>query len=104
MTLLIGEPSGNTTQDLSLISLIRFTGYIRHVDPEDLFLYVAVSQEAATAEDDYVKIGLDEWDFAFADPNENPNMREGLIGVQGKLCEAVSLTRQNYLQVGLFAV
>jgi len=89
--------------ELCAITVARLTGHIKNVDHEGLFFVLACEPDGIN-EGNFATIGLDGWEFAFADILENPAMAGGLVYPVERVNEAVYLSKPNLAQISLFAV
>lgn len=98
LTLVLGPRT-----ELSAITVTRLTGYIKNVDHDGLFFVLACEPDGIN-EGNFATIGLDDWDFSFADKLENPAMAGGLVCPVVPINEAIYLSKPNFAQISLFAV
>jgi len=104
LSVMLGEPTSTELQEiLSSTCTLRLTGYISNVDKDGWF-FAFNTKVDGILDDDFATIGLEGWEYAYADPIENPAMRAGILGVPEHLREAFSLTRINRAQIGIFAL
>lgn len=97
LSVVLAENSGS-----SITSIFRVVGNIKNIDSE-VGAFVLAGHSESLLNGDFAFVGIDDWEIAFADPLENPALTQGLVGVQGPIREALSLTRPNRAKITLFA-